>query len=177
MDARVKPAHDARVCRAFTMHPPLTDSIFKQPTLRPPYSLRRGTRCLPVSRPSQNRGDGAPSGAPVFRLAAFPFGERGRLSALHRGDFCSPGPRFLGRGHCRPVPSPAGSLRSGRNAARSGPGASPVRGCEPRARAPHPLPPAMTPHESALGGGDKGDYNPIGINVKGRSPQPYPPSS
>jgi len=24
----------------------------------------------------------------------------------------------------------------------------------------------MTPHESALGGGDDGDYNPIGINVK-----------
>jgi hypothetical protein len=25
----------------------------------------------------------------------------------------------------------------------------------------------MTPHESALGGGDDGDYNPIGINVNG----------
>jgi hypothetical protein len=25
----------------------------------------------------------------------------------------------------------------------------------------------MTPHESALGGGDERDYNPIGINVKG----------
>jgi len=91
--------------------------------------------------------------------------------------FLLPGSAFPGTRLVKPVPSPAGSLRRGRIAPRSGPGASRMRGCEPRARAPHPLPPAMTPHESALGGGDKGDYNPIGINVKGRSPQPYPPSS
>ena len=30
------------------------------------------------------------------------------------------------------------------------PGASRRRGCEPRPRAPHPAPPVMTPHESAL---------------------------
>src|ERR1019366_8015358 len=41
-------------------------------------------------------GGGAPSGAPVvFRLAASSFEGCGRLSALHGGDFCSPGPRFL----------------------------------------------------------------------------------
>jgi len=84
-----------------------------------------------------------------------------RLSALHRGDFCSPGPRFLvsvpvsslgprrqfASSACRALagpkpswngPSPAGSLRSGRSAARSGPEASRCRGYEPRQQAPHP---------------------------------------
>jgi hypothetical protein len=106
------------------------DSIFKQPTLRRPYSLRRRVRrrSRPGERgaffsPSTVRGDGAPSGAPVFRLAALHCRERGRRSAptrtslrspgLFAGNFCSPGPRFLGRGHCRPVPvqqAPCGAV-------------------------------------------------------------------
>ena len=45
--------------------------------------------------PLECRGSGAPSGAPVFRLAASSCEGCGRLSALHGGDFCSPGPRFL----------------------------------------------------------------------------------
>ena len=80
--------------------------------------------------------------------------ERGRLSALHDGDFCSAGPRFLGRGQ-RLSPSPAGSLRSGRNAARSGPGASRARGSEPRPRAPHLLPPARRLMRAPSRGGDE----------------------
>ena len=118
--------------------------------------------------PHKVRGGGAPKGAttepPAFALAGFggPRPERRarRLSALHRGDFCSPGPRFLvsvpvssrsaapvrliGLSRLGPSethwngPSPAGSLRSGRSAARSGPEASRCRGYEPQQRAPHP---------------------------------------
>jgi hypothetical protein len=105
--------------------------------------------------------------------------ERGRLSALHRG-FSVPGAVTSGRGPGRLLaqPDPAGfrppssaprpAHRRAVPRSRDGrlPGASRRQACEACPRAPHPLPPAMTPHESALGGGDDGDYNPIGINVK-----------
>jgi hypothetical protein len=96
-------------------------------------------------------------------FAAFPFGERGRLSALHGGDFCSPGPRFLVSApvcggflkqrlnaclasQTAPktfgaVPSPASSSRRGRSTPRSGPEASRERGyVRPRPQAPHLAP-------------------------------------
>jgi len=68
-----------------------------------PYSLRPRVgrlpaRCAgPSSYPSKNRGGGAPSGAPVFGLAALHCRERGRLSALHSG-FSVPGAVTSGRG-------------------------------------------------------------------------------
>jgi hypothetical protein len=141
-----------------------------------PCSLRRGgadrmsglpdirhSRTLPCPRcgawpvPSpESEGNGAPSGAPSTSALrrARALRKRAPHSALNRGDFCSRGPRFLGRGLAA-SPSPAGSLRSGRNAARSGPRASRVRACEARPRAPH-LPhfriaSRSAPHEQAIG--------------------------
>ena len=134
-----------------------------------PYSLAgAGYAVVPAPHceafftpPTKYRGDGAPSGAAIS-LCARTVSSARRLSARHRRRFLSPGPRFLvsvpfssqalapvrliGLSRPRPVrklwsgPSPAGSLRSGRSTARSGPGASRVRGCEPRPRAPHPIP-------------------------------------
>jgi hypothetical protein len=104
--------------------------------------------------------------------------ERGRLSALHRG-FSVPGAVLPGADGARlgpPIRQAFARLRPRRvqplravPRSRDGrrPGASRRQACEACLRAPHPLPPAMTPHESALGEGDDGDYNPIGINVKG----------
>ena len=130
-------------CRAYPI------SGIQEPFLAP--------RCgaWPVPSP-ESEGNGAPSGAPSTSALrrARALRKRARHSALHRGDFCSRGPRFLGRGLAA-SPSPAGSLRSGRNAARSGPRASRVRGCEPRPRAPH-LPhfriaSRSAPHEQVIG--------------------------
>src|SRR5258707_7688045 len=79
-----------------------------------PVSLRRRVRRHPPARGRRlsvplepDRGDGAPSGAPVFRSRALSR-ERGRLSALHRG-FSVPGAVLpcAGEGHS-PDPDPAG---------------------------------------------------------------------
>ena len=135
------------------------DSTVKQPSFialihkgalaRPCYLSGAGYAVVPprfrgafLSPPGQARGNGAPSGATINPYALRrrrPLRKDARHSALHGGDFCSPGPRFLGRGIFA-SPSPAGSLRSGPSAARSGPEASRGRGYEPRPQAPHPLP-------------------------------------
>ena len=89
---------------------PLQGEVKKAATHHRPYSLRRRVRrspCPAFAGPSrsrillplgQSRGDGAPSGATFFQSCrALSCGERGRLSALHRGVFCGAGPRFLTR--------------------------------------------------------------------------------
>ena len=65
-----------------------------------------------------------------------------------------------------PIPSPASSSRSGPNAARSAPGASRVRGYEPRPQAPHPLPPSRRLMRAPSDGEDKIRLYSVGINVK-----------
>ncbi len=96
-----------------------------------------------IPSPLESRGDGAPSGAPVFRLAAFLLPRtRAPLGAPSR--FRSSG---LGRSHrprvraswdeARANPSPASSSRRGHNAPRSVSRASRERGYEPRPQAPH----------------------------------------
>jgi hypothetical protein len=91
--------------------------------------LARRPGRLGESRPTRLRGV-----SPPLAIA-----ER-RLSALHPRRFQSPDPRFLGRGKCA-SPSPA---KAPRGAAvvppERGPGASRVRGNEPRPQAPHPIP-------------------------------------
>jgi len=149
---------------------------FQSGARRRPCSLRRGGAVTSPRRsgaspfsPGQARGDGAPSGAPVFRFAALSFEERGRLSALHRG-FSVPGAVASGRGPgrllARPDPAgfrpPSSAPRPAHRRAvpRSGDGrrprASRVRGYEPRPRAPHPPPPSFASHENALGSGEDG---------------------
>jgi hypothetical protein len=71
-----------------------------------PYSLRRRLRRPFFFSPSQKRGDGAPSGAPVFRLAA----SRRSIAAISvsraafpglRSDFFSRPQRQFGSSPCR----------------------------------------------------------------------------
>jgi len=94
------------------------------------------------SVPRPHRGDGAPSGAPVFRLAASSFERCGRLSALHGGVYFGPGPRFL------PKPCGCGRQRAPRTRVIVPRGAGsrrrPGRGryVSPRPQAPHPTPPS-----------------------------------
>src|SRR5664280_3281699 len=83
MDARVKPAHDAEYVASLNS----SDSNFKQPSVI--ARIPKGRACAPVLfkrprvgrlpprlrgaklfPPAKSRGDGAPSGAPVFSLAA-----------------------------------------------------------------------------------------------------------
>jgi hypothetical protein len=136
--------------------------------------------------PSTKRGDGAPQGASVFVLPRSPFGECGRLSALHRG-FAPPaeardtgsglpalpglwtGPAGLGvtafgqvtlwrsDNHWL-IPSPARHRsQSGRNAPRAGLPSRPGT-FVPAPAASHPA--NMMPHEGALGGSNEVTYNP-----------------
>ncbi len=139
----------------------------------PVFFAAPGTPSRHFLLPAKSRGDGAPSGAPVFRLAAFPFGERGRLSALHRGDFCprvrvsrstsllSRGLRHAGSsserapGRKRPETTLSSELP------RGGVIVPPIRVRDlpsawlrttPAGAASDPT--SMTPHDSALGGPD-----------------------
>jgi hypothetical protein len=74
--------------------------------------------------------------ARVLRSTRSPLGAplAARVPALAKTQ--APGPRFLGRG-IGASPSPAGSLRRGHSAPRSGPRASRERGYESRPQAPH----------------------------------------
>jgi hypothetical protein len=133
--------------------------------------------------PRIKRGDGAPRGASVFRLAAFPFGERGRLSALHRDVFLTaPGRAFrlsvspcLRLGDSDPFWAAASSEpRASLNGPPSAsswqgtvvsPGGAPAPpGCRrsvrllPAGAASDPT--FMTPHDSALGGSDDLEFIP-----------------
>ena len=127
----------------------------------PLFFAARGRRRL-TSPSAQGEGDGAPGGA----TSSFHALRRGRVwrdaravrrstqTSLRRlglfGGFASPacaadtGPRSALPGTRAPrglpgspCPSPAGSLQSGPNAARSGPGASRVSACEAEPRGPH----------------------------------------
>ena len=84
------------------------------------------------------RGDGAPSGATFFSFAA-PLlrGTRAPLGAPS-WRFLLPGSALLEPAFARA--NAASSSRRGHSAPRSGPGASRVRGYEPRPRAPPLLP-------------------------------------
>jgi hypothetical protein len=123
--------------------PSLTDSIFKQPMLRCPYSLRRGTRLLPVfrfpkrgmeRREAPGAGE-APLGGPCDRPACAPCEgarprskRRLRLPALHhhRGGI-SPriGPRRMREAasglasFASPVTPPPHEARRGRRQGKS----------------------------------------------------------
>jgi hypothetical protein len=126
--------------------------------IAPPALLfaARARRPLSLLRRTKARGSGAPRGAPTFRA-----GERGaglakpaRLTALRCGDFA---PRGRASGHWTEDSSPsrAGGFRRpssvpvqpSKAEPRSGPGrlpgASRVRGCEPRPRAPHQPAPGL----------------------------------
>jgi len=143
---------------------------FQSGARRRPCSLRRGGAVTSPRRsgaspfsPGQARGDGAPSGAPVFRFAALSFEERGRLSALHRG-FSVPGAVLPGADPggfwLNPIRRAFARLRPRRvqpskAAPRSWsgrlPGASRRREERTLAPAGAASPPARTtPHESAL---------------------------
>ena len=137
------------------------DSIFKQPSFAARIFCGAGYAVFPFPLPAERRGDGAPSGAPVFRLAApLVRGTRAPLGAPSR-LFCPRGRSFRTRtGPSRPDPvgfrppssAPRPAHRRAVPRSRDGrlPGASRRQACEACPRAPHPLPPAMTPHESAL---------------------------
>ena len=158
-EGRSRSSHCRR--RLIFLTPLSSDSIFKQPakpTLRRPYSLtargrRSRYRLLPgllFSPRPQARGWSAARRHHVVRACearARLVERRARLAALHLRRFQSPDPRFLGRGNA-PVPVQQSSLQSGRSTARSGPGASRVRGCEPRPQAP-PLPHSENASRSA----------------------------
>ena len=154
MDARVKPAHDAEYVASLNS----SDSIFKQPTLRRPYSLRPRVGRLPLFSPAKSRGDGAPSGAPVFSLAAPSFQKD--AGASRRSIAAISVPRVRVSRSTSPVsfgfhaagstprrasaigrpgrPCPASSSQSGRSTARSVPEARGGGGSAPPPRAAPP---------------------------------------
>ena len=129
---------------------------FRSPPIRGVWSAAR--RCRRSLVPRRFRGAGASRRSTKrffclrVRASWFPSGPF-RLSRQFGSSPC--------RAPVRPGPSdrlssPAGSLRSGRSTARSGPEASRVRGCEPRPRAPLPAPLQRTPLEAPLTGRAKG---------------------
>ena len=152
----------------------LTDSTFKQPTLRRPCSLRRRVRRLPLSSPSKREGMEHRAAHQSFRLAApLSPGTRAPLGAPWRRRYGA-GPRF--RRPNRPAFGPQarpllGSRtlkpRAGRQARPSasssrqvvmpagGAPAPPGRCVHPRPRAPHLLPPARRLMRAPSSGGDE----------------------
>ena len=171
------------------------DLIFKQPSFNRACAItrilyRRRVRRLSFFSPRKYRGDGAPSGAPVFRLAAFPHENAGasrRSIAASRPRLSprtqAPGPRFLVcgpvserpwqnplRGPCLGPSNPIGTVpvqrsssRSGRSAARAGPRGLPSAWLRTTPAGATSDPAITTPHESALGGSDGGDYSPMNM--------------
>ena len=142
-----------------------------------PFGLRRTG---PFSS-RQSRGDGAPSGAPVFpscrtlfwRMRA-PLGAPSRLfcprarvswfALRFRRAWHHP---LLG-GRCFSDPKPLQGSQSSeapRGAAvvppERGPGASRVRGYESRPQAPHPLPLSERLMTTPSEGGDEAEYSPL----------------
>ena len=115
----------------------------------------------------------APLGAP-WRLRASGFRQRHRLrvrvswfpSRLLRFKAAAP-VRLIGLSRLGPSetkwngPSPASSSRRGPSAPRSGPGASRVRGYEPRPQAPHLAPSSKRLVKTPSAEPGDADYNPI----------------
>jgi hypothetical protein len=151
------PALCSRSCeaaRAVPRAPPSPIKLSNSPCSAARILCGAGYAVVPSLALARKRGEWSAERRTISRSAlrrARALRKRARHSALHRGDFCSRGPRFLGRGICA-SPSPAGSLRKGHSAPRSGPRASRVRACEARPRAPLPTPTSRTPLEAPLMG-------------------------
>jgi hypothetical protein len=166
---------------SFVPAPSFTDSIFKQPafatlrrgkpTLRRPYSLRRGVRRLPFFLPARKpRGwstewrTSLPSCRILFWRMRAPLGAPSRRFLIPGSAFPGPRPFALSglgaqaqhlnarrprRGRRRPCP--ASSSRRGHSAPRSGPRDVPGAGLRaPPAGAASP-PAVRTSHDNALG--------------------------
>ena len=165
---------DGVLSHAYVPASQITDSHFKQPSSNSqtanqtakrhhPYCLARprvgpSSRCLP----SKMRGMARQGAQPLFFVCPHSLSEiRGaarratRTSLRTSGFICGrlpygAGPRFswppVKHGTASVSQAPGGRLLL---AARRSPGAARVRACEARPRAPHPIPPRMTPHESA----------------------------
>ncbi len=122
---------------------------------------RNPLRGLGTNSPSNDprfrgdKGDGAPlgaaSGARLARGARCPepraLALRRSTAALakSRRTWLNPGPRFLGRGHCCPVPVQRAPRRAVLVPPGRGPGVARVLGYEPSPREPLPAPPARRP--------------------------------
>ena len=144
----------------------------KKPTLRCPYSLcGAGYAVFPFRVPRKPRGWRAKRR--VMQSCARAVSGTWRLSARHRGDSLRAGsalPATRPSGQSRVQQAPCGRRPSAPR--RSGPGsASRVRGCvhpPPAGAASDPT--FMTPHDSALGGSDAVEYNPILCRVNNSAP-------
>jgi len=106
MDARVKPAHDAEIPAALA----IIDSNLKQPTLRRPYSLRRGGA---VAFPARGGAFLPPPATGAWGSRPRPQGAWGSPPAICRGDGAPSGasnsPRLAARRALRSARSPLGA--------------------------------------------------------------------